>query len=105
MRNPADKAKRQMLKRGLFGLALLPMGMGVLAPQVMASSLPRISVDHPQAKALNYVEVAADAAGHPKFAEGQYCDNCVLWIADVEGCRLVPGFSFEPKGWCNAWVG
>ncbi|SFX43724.1 high-potential iron-sulfur protein [Marinospirillum alkaliphilum] len=96
--------RRNLLKKGLFSLAALPLGMGVMTPQVFASSLPLISEDHPQARALNYVHVAASASGHPSFKADAYCDNCRFWVAATNGCTLIPNFSFEPKGWCQAWV-
>ena len=97
-------SRRAVLKKGLFGLALLPMGMGALSTQAFASALPRLDPNAPQARALHYVEVAADAADHAKFAEGQYCDNCLFWQPAREGCSLFPQNSVEPKGWCQSWV-
>lgn len=99
-----QKTRRALLRKGLFGLAALPLGMGVLSTQTYASTLPRLSPDAPQAKALAYVEVAADAADHPKFRADAFCDNCLFWRAQNEGCTLFPQNSVEPKGWCQSWV-
>jgi len=100
----ANSSRRGFLKKGLFGLAALPMGMGVLTSKTFASTLPPLSEDAPNAKALNYVKVAADAADHAAFKEGSYCDNCMFWQPNTNGCTLFQGFSVEPKGWCQSWV-
>lgn len=96
-------SRRSLLKKGLFGLAALPVGMGVLTSQSFAA-LPALEESAPQAKALNYVKVAADASGHAKFKADAYCDNCMFFRADNNGCNLFPQNSVEPKGWCQSWV-
>ncbi|RAU19763.1 high potential iron-sulfur protein [Nitrincola tibetensis] len=100
----ANSTRRGFLKKGMFGLAALPLGMGVLTSKSFAASLPPLSEDAPNAKALNYKKVAADASSHPAFKEGSYCDNCMFWQPDTQGCTLFQGFSVEAKGWCQSWV-
>jgi len=100
----SQNSRRTFLKKGLFGLAALPFGMGALTSQAFASSLPPLQEDAPQAQALNYVKVASDASDHPKFEEGQYCDNCMFWRPANNGCSLFPQNSVEAKGWCQSWV-
>ncbi|SFX34079.1 high-potential iron-sulfur protein [Marinospirillum alkaliphilum] len=100
----SQNSRRAFLKKGLFGLAALPFGMGALTSQAFAQALPPLSEDAPQAKALNYVKVAADASNHPKFQAGQYCDNCMFWRPANNGCALFPQNSVEAKGWCQSWV-
>lgn len=100
----SHSSRRTFLKKGLFGLAALPFGMGVFTSQAFASSLPPLQESAPQAQALYYRKVAADAANHPKFAAGQYCDNCMLWRPATQGCALFPQNSVEAKGWCQSWV-
>ena len=46
-------SRRSLLKKGLFGLAALPLGIVVLSTQAFAAGLPALSEDAPQAKALN----------------------------------------------------
>lgn len=99
-----NTSRRGFLKKGMFGLAVLPLGMGVLTSKAFAASLPPLSEDAPNAKALNYVKVAADKADHPAFKEDAYCDNCMFWQPNTEGCTLFQGFSVEAKGWCQSWV-
>ena len=100
----ANSSRRSFLKKGMFGLAALPLGMGVMTSKAFAASLPPLPEDNPQAKGLNYVKVASDAADHNKFEEGQYCDNCMFWQPDTNGCTLFQGFSVEAKGWCQSWI-
>lgn len=100
----SNTSRRAFLKKGLFGLAALPFGMGALTSKAFASSLPPLQEDSPQAQALNYVKVASDAADHPRFNEGEYCDNCMFWRPENNGCSLFPQNSVEPKGWCQSWV-
>lgn len=84
--------------------AAAPLAMRFASAPAYASNLPRIPVDHPKARALAYVKVASEAASHPAFRAGRYCDNCRLFVAATEGCVPLPGFSVEPKGWCAVWV-
>ena len=97
-------SRRSLLKKGLFGLAALPLGMGALTSQSFAAALPPLSEDAPQAKALNYVKVASDASGHAKYQAGQVCDNCMFWKPANNGCALFPQNSVEAKGWCQSYV-
>ncbi|KAA0874168.1 high-potential iron-sulfur protein [Nitrincola tapanii] len=99
----ANTSRRSFLKKGMFGLAALPLGMGVLTTKAFAEGLPPLSEDAPNAKALNYVKVAADASSHPAFKADSYCDNCMFFQPDTNGCTLFQGFSVEPKGWCQSW--
>jgi len=84
--------------------AAAPLAMRFASTPAYASSLPRIPVDHPKARALAYVKVASEAASHPAFRAGSNCANCRLFVPATEGCVPLPGFSVEPKGWCAVWV-
>ncbi|WP_417578926.1 high-potential iron-sulfur protein [Nitrincola sp.] len=100
----ANTSRRGFLKKGMFGLAALPLGMGVLTSKSFAATLPPLSEDAPNAKALNYVKDSNAAADHPAHKPDSYCDNCMFWQPDTEGCTLFQGFSVEAKGWCQSWV-
>ncbi len=84
--------------------AAAPLAVRFGSAPAHASTLPRIPVDHPKARALAYVKVASEAASHPAFKAGSNCANCRLFVAATEGCVPLPGFSVEPKGWCAVWV-
>ena len=94
-------SRRSLLKKGLFGLAALPLGMGVLTSQSFAAGLPELSEDHPQAKALKYVSDATKAADNAKYKAGQVCDNCMFWKPANNGCALFPQNSVAANGWCQ----
>ena len=74
-----------------------------------ASSGPLLDEKDPQAVALGYVAVAAkaDKVKFPKYADGQFCSNCSLYLggaAEQGGCPLFPGKQVLGKAWCSAWV-
>lgn len=99
----ANTSRRGFLKKGMYGLAALPLGMGVLSSKAFAQ-LPQLPEDHDRAIQLEYVTEAARAADHPKFKEGSTCANCMFYQAATQGCSLVPGFAVEADGWCNTWM-
>ena len=68
-----------------------------------AQALPKLPLDHPQGKALAYVEDAATVKA-PTFKPGSTCANCQFFTAANGGCALFAGFSVAPKGWCSAWA-
>ncbi|QTF94361.1 high-potential iron-sulfur protein, partial [Halomonas sp. BM-2019] len=86
----ANQSRRDFMRTSLLGLAALPLGAGILSKTAFADTLPRLDPDSDEAQALNYVEVAEDAADHPAYEEGEYCDNCMFWVAETEGCQLFP---------------
>lgn len=107
MKETIDLGRRRILLTGGLAAAALTLGRTVSA----ADGGQRLSPDDPQAKALGYVEDAAnvDPAEWPKFADpsGQHCANCALYqggSADWGGCGIFPGKQVAAAGWCNAWV-
>ena len=101
-------SRRQFITTAAKGAAAIPV-VSLLAQPTWAADAPLIALDHPTAVALGYVHDAAtvDTAKFPKFAEGQFCDNC-LQYKDGDGekglCNILPGFTVAAKGWCNVWV-
>lgn len=84
--------------------------LGVFACDRLIASEPLKPLDtsHPAAKALAYVENAADA-DPGRYQPGSRCDNCTHYLpqsgsAEVGGCALFPGFSVTAAGWCAGWV-
>ncbi|SFB78978.1 High potential iron-sulfur protein [Marinospirillum celere] len=95
-----QSSRRAFMKKGLFGLAALPLGMGALTSQAFAER-KQITEDNPAAAALGYVKEST--------TEGQYCDNCIFWEQGnnpPESCSLLQpnNFRVEAKGWCERWV-
>ena len=73
-----------------------------------AATGPLVDEKDPQAVALGYVAVAAkaDKAKFPKYADGQVCSNCSLYLggaAEQGGCPLFPGKQVLGKAWCSAY--
>ena len=96
--------RRTILK--LTGTAAL----GVLAHDrlIASESLKPLDTTNPAAKALAYVEDAADA-DPSRYKPGSRCDNCTHYqpekgTAERAGCALFPGFSVTAAGWCAGWV-
>ncbi|XKE46309.1 high-potential iron-sulfur protein [Halomonas organivorans] len=100
----ADHSRRDFMRHSLLGLAALPLGAGILSRTAFAQELPPLDPDSDQAKALNYVETAAEASDHPAYAEGETCANCMFFQADTQGCQLFPQNSVNPGGWCQSWT-
>lgn len=100
----ANQNRRDFMRHSLLGLAALPLGAGVLSQRAFAQELPRLDPQDPQAKALNYVENAAEASGHPAYEEGEHCANCMFFQEANANCQLFPQNSVEPEGWCQSWT-
>lgn len=98
-----DTTRRSMLKKGMFGLAVLPFGMGALTQSAFAA-LPMLDPSAPNAKALAYTPDASTAASHAAYKAGSNCANCQLFNASTGACPLFAGHAVEPEGWCQAWV-
>jgi High potential iron-sulfur protein len=63
-----------------------------------------------QAKSLGYASLATkvDKAKFPKYAAGQQCNSCSLFVGKATdpagGCPLFAGKKVSGKGWCSAWA-
>lgn len=75
-----------------------------------SSSLPHLSEDNAQAKALAYRHDATtvDKAANPRYEPGQLCSNCALYLgkpgSDWGGCSIFPGKAVNANGWCNVYA-
>ncbi len=76
----------------------------------VASDLPKLSEDDPNAKIYAYVHDAStvDAAARPNPAPEQNCANCAL-IQGEDGaawrpCAIFPGKVVNADGWCKVWA-
>ncbi|CUB03219.1 high-potential iron-sulfur protein [Marinomonas fungiae] len=98
-----DNDRRKFVKKGLFGLAVLPFGMGVLTTKAFAA-MPMLDPNAPNAKALAYTPDVATAASHAAYKAGSSCSNCNFFNAGTGACPLFAGHAVEPNGWCQAWV-
>lgn len=77
--------------------------------QAAASDLPVLANDDPTAKALGYVQDAStvDPAKYPRYADGQACSNCALYMggdAPQGACSIFPGKAVMAGGWCSVYA-
>jgi hypothetical protein len=98
--NPTER--RQFLRWGALAFAA-PLAARLGLPAAQAQALPKLPLDHPQAKALAYVEDAARST-HASFKPGSHCANCQFFTAANGACTLFPGFSVPAAAWCAAWA-
>ena len=84
----------------------------MLHGESQAADLVKLDINDPVAKALVYVEDAADVdTSNPlaaRFEAGQDCSNCSQIQGD-EGaafrpCGIFPGKLVANKGWCSVWA-
>lgn len=75
-----------------------------------AGSLQKLDVNDPAARALGYVDNAAevDAKKYSSYVKGSNCDNC-LQLQGTAGdnyrpCGLFPGKLVAVSGWCSGWA-
>jgi hypothetical protein len=99
--------RRSALKRLALGVALAPIAAASWrqAAAADAASLPLLSVDAPEAKAVNYVEDAQQAKDK---GQDRTCANCGLYqgaSGSTQGpCQLFPGKAVKAAGWCSSWA-
>lgn len=102
-----DKKNRSGRRCFLQGAAILPVA-AVLAPRaILAAEMPKLELDDPQAKGLNYVHDASEASDNAAFQEGSHCANCLQWTGGEQewgGCNIFPGKAVHRDGWCSAWA-
>jgi hypothetical protein len=83
---------------------------GTLATVCAAQAQAALSESDPQAAALGYKidGTKVDKAKYPKYAAGQVCNNCAVFIGKATdangGCSIFAGKQVAGKGWCNAYV-
>lgn len=106
-----DPSRRRFLRTGLVAIAAVPAGSliaGTPRSARAAADLPKVSMDDPAAKVLNYHKDATKApAGERK--EGAFCHNCQLYAGEPNsqwgGCNAIPGNGLvSANGWCSAWL-
>jgi High potential iron-sulfur protein len=95
-----ESTRRSFIKFTVTGLAA-----ATLAPGAHADT-PMVSEADPTAKALHYVEDAANSS--VRTDKSADCANCMQYkgmAGAADGpCVIFPGKSVKAKGWCSAWV-
>lgn len=91
----------------------VPAGAALMsAATATAADLPKLDVNDPTAKQLNYTPNATTVnAKNPatsRYVAGQHCANCqVIQGKDGEAyrpCAIFPGKLVSAAGWCSAWA-
>ena len=73
---------------------------------IATDSMPRVDENGPQAKGLGYVHDAT-TSGNARYASGQQCANCALYLGGGSawgGCPLFAGKQVKATGWCSAYA-
>lgn len=107
MHRPLPSSRRRFLLGSAALAASLPPLLRELGKPALAQELPRLPLDHPQAKALAYIEDATRSS-HPNYKPGSNCINC-QFLQGEDGaawrpCQLFPGYHVAAEGWCSAWA-
>jgi High potential iron-sulfur protein len=90
----------------------VPVSTVMLRQTARAQDAPPVTADDPTAKALLYVEDAANVdTTNPlaaRYTAGQNCANCLQSPGPAGSgrllCNLFPGKSVAEGGWCTAWA-
>ena len=107
---PAER--RLVLRRLAAAIGLAVGGLSIGHRRALAQDgdeLPHLMPDNQTAKALMYVENAADADPAQRQA-GAFCHNCRYFQGDEgqtegwAGCQIFPQHSVAAKGWCISWM-
>jgi hypothetical protein len=100
--------RRKMMQQ--LGLAAGCVAAVLPAARAGADSAGRLDVKDPAAKALGYVENAADVdvKKYPDYTKGSNCENCLQLQGSAGNnyrpCSVFPGKLVSVSGWCSAWA-
>lgn len=100
------KSRRTFMMKLIAGTSALAAGK-VAFSQTQAPV--KISESDPQAVAVGYKDDATkvDKAKFPKYAPGQVCLNCQLYLGSqppTAPCAIFGNKHVAAAGWCSAWV-
>ena len=101
------------LKRRVILLSTLTVTLGsglTGTARADAGSADALQDGDADARSIEYVSDAShvERSRYPKYAPGQSCRNCSLFIADgnspLGACGLVFGKLVAAAGWCVSWA-
>jgi hypothetical protein len=111
MSRNTSSSRRRFIKLGAVSVAAVPLANLAFGRIAWSEELPHVEESDPQAQGLGYVHDASqvDKTRYTKYAEGQLCANCQLYMQPKEGqewgpCAIFPGKAVNVNGWCSAWV-
>jgi hypothetical protein len=107
-----NKLKRNIMTTRREFIVQVGLGSAALmvAGQSRAAAGPLVAETDPQAAALGYKTVAANAdkVKYPKYAAGQQCSGCALFQGkpgDAQApCALYAGKQVLAGAWCSAFA-
>lgn len=106
-RHETDTSRRRFLRHAATGVVAAPIVGLAGTGAARAQDQPKLALDDPQAKALDYVHDAAEATDHSAYQEGSTCANCIQYTGDADAqwgnCRIFPGKLVNRDGWCKVW--
>jgi len=104
-----DVSRRRFLTLAVVAAATAPVALRSLNAEAAApaAALPKLSPTDATAKALGYVENAAQTK-HAAFKPGSSCATCNFYkgaAGSATGpCTIFPQNSVVAKGWCSAYA-
>jgi hypothetical protein len=110
--DPTGKHSRRLVLGMLAGAPLASLFAAKSKAQMAGGgeSLPHLTEDDPQAKALSYTDDATTANRTDKggvAASDQFCHNCQFVQATTgewRPCQIFPGKAVNENGWCLTWT-
>ena len=97
--------RRRLLQRFALGVPLAALATVCARNAGAGPSAPLLDASSPEARAVKYVEDAAQAVG---AAAGNRCANCALYQGadnSAQGpCQIFPGKEVRAAGWCSSWA-
>ncbi len=109
--NVADSQRRMLLRTSIESAVALSVCSAVAAPATAADEpLPHVTLDDPQAKALQYTNDATQATRPDKAGVNgadQFCHDCQFLQGDRgewRPCQIFAGKAVNENGWCITWM-
>ncbi|WP_018938000.1 MULTISPECIES: high-potential iron-sulfur protein [unclassified Thioalkalivibrio] len=105
MSDQPNANRRKFLRQASAAVAAIPV--------ISMAGMSTAKADNPKAEdghRHDYVNNAADAAGHEDYSEGEKCKNCAFWgSGDAEWGQCFhadfQGVQVNAAGWCDEYVG
>jgi hypothetical protein len=101
--DPLNRRRRQLI--GLMPLVALAS----LAPSRASAQDVLLQPGDSEAVSMHYVTNAADVdrAAFPKYAPGQNCRTCAMYMGEPDAatgpCGILFGKVVAATGWCDSW--
>jgi hypothetical protein len=95
-----NKTRRSFLYALGTGVIAIPLNTLTRQGSALAADAPKLDLEDPTAKALEYVHESPDTT--------KLCVGCQFYTgaagAEWGPCAIFPGKLVSAKGWCKSWV-